>query len=308
MLLWLMVAGCARPLAPDEWRETVPDAPCDVNIVNIDGMGAFERVARYDAAGHIIFGTTQLTYDGRGREYFRWDGPRLVHVDSYYDQDARRGDCDVEGGCDEPATRTIDEMTLRYDGARLVGTDRTTLVFERDNRGAYVSSDRRHDREAMAYDGERLVGFRGTIRWAGGHPVERRNGTFDDTFEWHGDRLAAYRWASYLQTFAYDSLGRLANETLTGGAEHTTTAWSYDSTGRLVSRTEDGSDGRHEWTWRYDDAGRVVRFTNGGATTDYAYGASCPAHLNAPITPTALARAKLVVCAQSPGDLYDTCE
>jgi YD repeat-containing protein len=303
-----MVAGCARPLAPDEWRETVPDAPCDVNIVNIDGMGAFERVARYDAAGHIIFGTTQLTYDGRGREYFRWDGPRLVHVDSYYDQDARRGDCDVEGGCDEPATRTIDEMTLRYDGARLVGTDRTTLVFERDNRGAYVSSDRRPDREAMAYDGERLVGFRGTIRWAGGHPVERRNGTFDDTFEWHGDRLAAYRWASYLQTFAYDSLGRLANETLTGGAEHTTTAWSYDSTGRLVSRTEDGSDGRHEWTWRYDDAGRVVRFTNGGATTDYAYGASCPAHLNAPITPTALARAKLVVCAQSPGDLYDTCE
>jgi YD repeat-containing protein len=280
-----------------------------VHIVDTDGMGPFERVQRYDAAGRLVFGTTRLTYDGSGREYLTWDGPRLVGIDSYYAQGFRRGYCDVEGGCDEPATRTIDHTSLSYDDGRLTDTDRRTLEFGHGDRGAWMLHDRRRYRDKIAYDGDRLVRFRGDIRWANGHPVERRNGKFESTFEWAGGRLAVYRWSGFTQAFAYDDRGRLASERMTGPNTDTTTTWSYDDAGRLASRVATESSRPYEWTWTYDAGGRVVRSTGGPATsTVYTYGASCPANLNAPALPTAPGRAGLVACARSPGDLYNTCD
>ncbi len=308
-LLLVTIAACTRPLAPGEWREHVPQAPCEVHSIYTDGMGPFAHVQRYDAAGHLVFGTTRLTYDGSGGEYLTWDGPELVRVDSYYAQGFRRGDCAVEGGCDEPAARTIDHTSLAYEQGRLVGTDRTMLEFRLDERGAWMLHDRRRYRDDAEYDGDRLVRFRGDIRWANGHPVERRHGKFDDTFEWAGDRLVLYRWSGFAQAFAYDDRGRLASERMTGPNTDKTTTWSYDDAGRLVSRVATDASGPYEWTWTYDDAGRVVRSTSGPASSIvYTYGASCPGKLDTPNLPTALGRAGLVVCARSPGDLYNTCD
>jgi YD repeat-containing protein len=309
MLAVIAIAACTRPLAPGEWREQVPRAPCEVHIVDTDGNGSFDRIQRYDAGGHLVFGTTRLSYDGRGREYLTWDGPRLVRADSYDEREGGQEPCDLEGGCDEPATRTIARMTLDYDGDRLTRTDRTDHEFDRDERGIYVLRERRYYSDDIAYDGDRVVGYHGTIHWDNHHPLERHNKLNTDTLEWSGDRLDTYRWPPFMQTFAYDDRGRLASERMTGPETDATTTWSYDESGRLFSRVTTSTSRRYEWAWTYDDVGRVVRATSGSASsTVYTYGASCPAKLNAPALPTALGRAGLVVCARSPGDLYNTCD
>jgi YD repeat-containing protein len=200
-------------------------------------------------------------------------------------------------------------MTLAYDGDRLTHTDRTDHEFARDERGIYVMRERRSYSDDIAYDGDRVVGFHGAIRWDNHHPLERHGTLNTDTLEWSGDRLDAYRWPPFMQTFAYDDRGRLASERMTGPSTDATTTWSYDERGRLVSRVSTSTSRRYEWTWTYDDAGRVARSTSGeGSSIVYDYGASCPGNLDVPNLPTALGRAALVPCARSPGDLYNTCD
>jgi YD repeat-containing protein len=302
MLLLVLLVACARPLAPGEWRESVPDAPCEARTVETDGMGSAAGLQRFDAAGRLIFGTTRLTYDGRGREYLTWDGPRLVRADSYYDQNFRRGICDA---CEEPATRTVARMTLDYDGDRLVHTDRIDREFHRDRRGGYVLRDRRHYTDDIAYDGDRLVRFHGTIRWDNHHPLSREGRLNTETLEWSGDRLVVYRWPPFVQRFTYDERGRLVSDALTSPDQNETSTWRYDAAGRLTARVWRG----REWTWTYDDAGRLIRLDRGdGMSTVYSYTGTCAANLNAPALPTALGRARLVPCAQTPGALYDSCD
>jgi YD repeat-containing protein len=292
-LVVVIASACmGRSLAPGEWREVPPAAPCEVRILETDGMGPYERFERYDGTGRLVFGTTRLTYDGRGFEYLTWDGRNVVRVDSYYDQDFRQGACAVIGGCDEPARRTIDHTRYRYDRGRLVAAEDTTLEFRQDKDRAWKLHDRHTHGDDYAYDGDRLVRFGGDITYDNGHAAQRRHGKYVDTFEWQGDRLAMYRWSGYQQAFEYDDRGRLAREQLADPKDTDmgpkTTEWSYDDAGRLIARVETqaylrtDAVSRHEWRWEYGDAGRMLRSSADATSKVYTYGASCPASLHAP--------------------------
>ncbi|HVV84737.1 MAG TPA: hypothetical protein VHE35_16845 [Kofleriaceae bacterium] len=327
----MVLCSCSavgRPMAVGEWSEARPPegAMCEVGIHEVDGMGPYDRVQRFDAAGHLRYETTRLTYDGRGHEEVTWDaaGAHVVRVDSYYEQDARRGDCDDEGGCDEPATRTIDHATWRWTarGDLARATSKTTeFVDDRGTGGWKVSAEHSED-HGYRRDHDVVVDTDDGLRFdAGGHPISRDHQgvgrRYRDTFEWNGDRLAVCRWMGYTQAFAYDANGRLVKQTLSrahdegGDTGDTVDSWTYDGAGRLVVHARDESGGRehHEWTWSYDDAGRLAHFTNGpGSTKDYTYGPGCPANLNQPALPTALRQAGLGACVRSAGYSIDTCD
>ncbi len=304
-------------MAAGEWVEARPSGPCEVKIVETDGMGPYERAQRFDAGGHLLFATTRLTYDGRGYEYVTWDprGEHVVRVDSYYDQDARRGDCEVLGGCDEPARRTIDHAAWRYDDGGALAADESStdeFVSDRETRWKLASEHTTHHRYRR--DHGLVVDERDDLRFdTAGHVTSREHDGMGrrnrDTFEWRGDQLAIYRWFDYTQSFYYDDRGRLAKQTLISKRDtDTTDTWTYDDAGRLTVHARDQYNGpeHHEWTWTYDDAGRLAKSTNGpGSTAIYTYSGTCPANLDQPNLPSAL---RVTACIRSAGYSIDTCD
>lgn len=323
-IVGLVLAGCATPhLTAAEWPTTRPAAPCEVTVVDTDGMGPFTRFERYDAAGHLVFSTTRLTYDGRGSEYLAWRGDQLVAVDTYYEQDFRQGNCDVIGGCDEPARRTVARTELAYRGTLLSQIDTRTRTFVMGaTAGDWVQADRDHDATQYRWQGTDLVAVDDwTYSFRDGHPVSgQRSDRFKmhSSFEWSGDRLMTYRWFDYVQTFEYDDRGRLVREVLATPkdprSETTITTWTYDGD-RLVqtlrARSFPGATTSqdNQWKYTYDDAQRLVRTESSPAVFQTrSYSASCPPNLAQPNLPSAPRRANLTPCIRTPGYAVNTCD
>ncbi|WP_327376318.1 DNRLRE domain-containing protein [Streptomyces sp. NBC_01216] len=85
-------------------------------------------------------------------------------------------------------------------------------------------------------------------------------------------------WAeSARRTYSYDSLGRLADDTVTtpdGVTEIISTVYGYDLDDRLTSKETAGTAGAGKNTYTYDLAGRLASWTKGDSTTAYAWDAA----------------------------------
>ena len=77
------------------------------------------------------------------------------------------------------------------------------------------------------------------------------------------------------QAFTYDSLDRLASDTLTSasGSVLASEAYGYDNNDNLTSQTTAGLAGAGTATYAYDKDNRLTSQTSGGTTTPYAYDA-----------------------------------
>jgi len=75
------------------------------------------------------------------------------------------------------------------------------------------------------------------------------------------------------QALTYDSLDRLASDTLTSasGAQIASQTYGYDNDDNLTSQTTAGLTGAGTTTYTYDEADRLASATTGGTVTDYAY-------------------------------------
>lgn len=244
-LVVVLLSACAgRVMAPKDWRDQAPAAPCEVAETYTDAMATNTRISKYSGDGRLLFAQTQLTYDGHGFEHVTWNNGRVVRIDSYYENAFRQGLCDVEGGCDEPAYRTVDTSTYRYDSSgRWTDVDHETVEY-RQRGDAWVSHRSTDDEVRYVYKSGRLVATKGNekggakLRWQNGHPVERQFDGRRSTYEWTNDRLVMYRWFDYAQSFEYDHAGRLVREVLASkSGEPTVTDWIYDAAGRVISET-----------------------------------------------------------------------
>ena len=85
-----------------------------------------------------------------------------------------------------------------------------------------------------------------------------------------------YGTSADVRTFGYDSLHRLAADTLktAGGATAASIAYGYDLNGNLTAKTTTGFAGSSASTYTYDEANRLTSWNNGTTTTNYAYDAS----------------------------------
>jgi YD repeat-containing protein len=313
----LALCACApHVMSATEWPSQPPAAPCEVVETYTDAMGPFRMVSRYDADAHLVYAENRLTYDGRGFEYLKWKNGRVVRIDSYNETAFREGNCDVEGGCDEPASRTHERTGYRYDSAgRLIGVFTIKRSYaQRD--GQWVETDEDDSELYYEYKNGKLVAKEGGemgdvhFTWKDGHPVQRKFGRLVSRYEWNGDRLATYFWFDYVQTFAYDNQGRLVREVLESKSDSspTTTDWTYDAAGRLTSETRTTRNESRPTTWTYDDHGRVLTAAQDGRVNrTFEYGAACPANLRVVRPPSAELRTDLGVCIRSPGYGYDNC-
>jgi hypothetical protein len=75
----------------------------------------------------------------------------------------------------------------------------------------------------------------------------------------------------------------------------------------VCNDVDTGAPLTHATRW-YDDQGRLIRTSQDGRTNrTYAYGAACPARVNAVRAPTAERRANIDLCIRSPGYAFDSC-
>jgi YD repeat-containing protein len=317
----VVALGACAPhvMAPTEWSQTPPAAACEVVESYTDAMGTDRRISKYSDDGRLLFAQTRLTYDGHGFEHVLWKGGRVARIDTYYEQAFRQGFCDVEGGCDEPASRTIERSDYHYDAAgHLTVLDHGKWEFSLDGT-RWIERRSDDDETRYVYRKGQLVRIEGNemgdveLVWKQGHPVERRFDRRRSTYEWSGDRLVMYRWFDYEQSFEYDSAGRLVREVLAsksdGPDNPTTTEWTYDADGRLTSEVRKTRAENRPMTWTYDDKGRVTSAAQDGRVNrTFEYGASCPANLRVVRPPSAEQRANLAPpCIRSPGYGYDNC-
>jgi YD repeat-containing protein len=281
-------------------------------------MGPDRRISKFSEDGRLLFAQTRLTYDGHGFEHVTWKAGRVARIDSYYENEYRQGNCDVEGGCDEPASRTIEGSKYHYDSAgHLTAIEHAKSEFRQDGT-RWVEHDSDDDETRYIYRHGQLVAIEGgemgdvQFRWKQGHTVERLFDRRKSTYEWNGDRLVMYRWFDYEQSFVYDSAGRLVREVLASKSDGvdnpTTTEWTYDAGGRVISETRKTRTEERPMTWTYDDQGRVTSAAQDGRVNrTFEYGAACPANLRVVRAPSAEMRAALGVCIRSPGYGYDDC-
>ena len=315
-LVLALVAGCApRPLTPMDWRSQPPAAPCEVIQTSPDENGTDHRVARYDASGRLLYAETRLTEGGRGFEYLIWDADRIARIDTFYEQDAIRGKCEVIGGCDEPAYRTVERTDFRYDGAGPLRHMASTKREYALKRGGWFQVSDKDDERGYRYERGKLVaieheGEDERFDYEHGRPVRRRfrGGTLQ--FEWHGNRLLVYRTSQNTESFEYDDGGRLVGVVLAkpDATVQSLSEWTYNAAGDVLSMTtRTGAEVRTQ-SFDYDDQGRLIRRSQDGRSAHtYAYGAACSARLNAVRAPRAEGYAGLDVCITSPGYSFATC-
>ncbi len=317
--LALALAACAPSvMAPAEWPEQPPATSCEVVETDVNPDHPDRRISRYDAVGRLVFAETRSN-EGRGFERLHWSSTRLVRVDSYHEQEYVVGNCDVIGGCDQPASRTREQSAYRYDSAgRLTAVDYAKRTY-RQRGSNWVEHDGAESERRYVYDGGKLVATEGgeqgdvTFAWQNGHPVRRRFNGRTSTYEWKDGRLVMYRWFDYAQSFEYDSLRRLVREVQIsksqGANVPTTTAWTYDAAGRVQSETYTTPMQSRPTMWTYDDQGRVISQSNDGQVTrTWEYAASCPAKLRGIRPPSAERRSLLDTCIVSPANGYDSCD
>ena len=79
--------------------------------------------------------------------------------------------------------------------------------------------------------------------------------------------------AGPVQAVSYDSLRRVASDTVTSASGKTLAAqtYGYDANGNLTSQTTGGLMAAASTSFGYDEAGRLTSATTGGTSTSYAY-------------------------------------
>jgi hypothetical protein len=117
VMTMLAATGCATVLREGQWRSTPPQAACVVTLT--DGEGS-TRERRYDAAGHLLFGTTGGRLERTGFEWLHWQDDRVVAIETF-SQTPEEGD--------EPARREIERMDLRYERGLLTRIETTTQAY-----------------------------------------------------------------------------------------------------------------------------------------------------------------------------------
>jgi hypothetical protein len=116
-------------------------AACVVTVTQ-PGPEPSETQRMYAADGRLLWGQTRLEYDALPEEQIRYDqAGRPVAIATRSERQARKGLCEVLGGCDEPAERTLASMQIDYDAAGRVTTLQTTTTHYRLEDGAWREGD-----------------------------------------------------------------------------------------------------------------------------------------------------------------------
>lgn len=325
-----LAAGCAPAVLTDtRWNEAAArpaGAACTVTVEDV-GTRPWTGTRLYTAEGRLIWGQSRLEYDSRSEERVEHDAAgRVVTVVSRYEREFREGSCDVEGGCDQPARRSLARMRFTYDaGGRVVRAVTETTWYRRDReRWIEVATDR--DTVELGYD-------------AAGRLIERSGPSGAARFEYRGDTLVA-AWfratvsmrsrierdasgrvsridrGQAVQAFEHDDAGRLTRVRWgqPGDDLDEDQTWRYDAAGRLAYQDRGharlpGAD-RDGITYRYDALGRLTARLRGSTVlVTYGYEGACDRVVVEPAiaAPQALEVAFGRSCAVSPGYLVTVC-
>lgn len=286
----------------------------------------------YDARGRLVAGTAEPTSDRSVREHFEYDAQgRLVAILSQDAREGNDGNCDVEGGCPEPARSTTQRIDLVWDGSGRL----RQRIRRRDE---YVETRRKHVWEQTTADAimsELELGYDGAGRLvtvtAGRHrrtfeydiaglPVREiveQPGAPPRRYEITHDargRIVGREAPEHTYWFRYDDHGRVVRRDLLGapGDEQYET-WEYDARGAVIwhrdvrGSVRSGSPWEHTLELRYDELGRLQETRAGGKLQKiFTYAGACDAVKNAPPPPDPLGMGP-ERCLTSPGGVLPTC-
>jgi YD repeat-containing protein len=318
----LLLTSCATVLSGWKEKSTPPPHACTVREIHSD----WEGLQYYDAAGHLLFGQTRLTYDGGGFERFSWEGDRLKAIESFYEE--RETPDYTEGGSRAyPVQRTHERAELEYNRAGQLRRVSWKKELYMDGDRGWEQDGTQYRQETFEYEGRFLArvrgGFFGCTRqrfeWKDGQLL-RVFGVRSDrvpyaTYEWENGQLAAYHQGTFFVThYTYDPAGRLVREEtsdLTGGQIPSSypfvKQWEYDAAGRVTrhTRTTSLAGALASIEWHYDAGGRLVEISSNGGVVRYTYAGECDQVRLGPRPPNPLESA--MACIESPGGLYSGC-
>ncbi len=329
-VICVLAVGCAPTVLTDaRWNDAAArpaGGACTVLVEDV-GPRPWTGTRIYAADGRLIWGQNRLEYDSGTEERVDHDAAgRVAGVVSRYERAFREGNCDVEGGCDEPAVRELARTRFAYDaGGRLVRASTETTRFRRD-RERWIEDDTEREVVGFGYDGA-------------GRLIERSGPNGTARLEYRGDTLvgASFRASvssrqrverdaagrvsridrgHAVQTFEYDAAGRLIHAIWDqqGDGLDEDQAWRYDAAGRLVYQDRGHAQlpdaDRNGTTYRYDDLGRLIARVHGSTVlVRYAYEGACDRVVVEPgiAAPRAVDLAFGPSCATSPGYLVTVC-
>ena len=161
------------------------------------------------------------------------------------------------------------------------GTDTFTL----DDRGLLLSATGPSGSSSFAYNGDGLLSSRTDAAGTTGYtydPADRLATVADAStgtqLTYTYNALSQPNHVTYgslgdTRTFGYDSLHRLASDTVNtaGGATIASITYGYDNNSNLTSKTTTGYAGSAANTYTYDFANRLTSWNNGTATISYGY-------------------------------------
>ncbi len=187
------------------------------------------------------------------------------------------------GGGAEAATPA---RTFGYDAVgrtTRASTPEGDNTYAYDDRGSLISAAGPSGEATYAYDSDGQLTSRTDAAGTANFGYARRQlvsatdplsgGTQTYRYDGSGAIKEIGYGAGQSRSFAYDALGRLDTDTITGstGGAIASADYGYDADDHLTSKKTTGTAKAGENTYGYDDAGRLTSWTSDGDTTEYRW-------------------------------------
>ncbi|WP_098010305.1 LamG-like jellyroll fold domain-containing protein [Streptomyces sp. sk226] len=263
-------------------RTRYTDGRGNQTVYTVNALGLPESVVEPATARHPApeDRTWTTAYDALGQPV-KVTAPGGVVRERAYD---RAGLLTREsGGGAEAATPA---RTFGYDAVgrtTRASTPEGDNTYAYDDRGSLISAAGPSGEATYAYDSDGQLTSRTDAAGTANFGYARRQlvsatdpltgGTQTYRYDGSGAIKEIGYGAGQSRSFAYDALGRLDTDTITGstGGAIASADYGYDADDHLTSKKTTGIAKAGENTYGYDDAGRLTSWTSDGETTEYRW-------------------------------------